>query len=139
MSSYDKIWKVVSQIPYGRVATYGQIAKLAGLEGQARLAGYAMHAVKPDKKLPWHRVINSQGRISLIGPSAKRQRSLLEKKESNFHHPAESHLKNLDGKKVLRVLCGEELMLHQIQNSDTHCFHASLDRALRLRCKQAGM
>jgi methylated-DNA-protein-cysteine methyltransferase-like protein len=84
VSSYDKIWKVVSQIPYGRVATYGQIAELAGLEGNARLAGYAMHAVKPERKLPWHRVINSQGRISLIGPSAKRQRKLLEAEGIEF-------------------------------------------------------
>jgi O-6-methylguanine DNA methyltransferase len=84
VSSYDKIWKVVSKIPFGHVATYGQIAKLAGLEGQARLAGYALHNVKPGRKIPWHRVINSQGRISLIGPSAKRQRKLLEAEGIEF-------------------------------------------------------
>jgi methylated-DNA-protein-cysteine methyltransferase related protein len=84
VSSYEKIWKVVSEIPYGTVATYGQIAMLANLEGHARLVGYALHAVKSDRKLPWHRVINSQGRISLTGPTAKRQRKLLEAEGIQF-------------------------------------------------------
>jgi methylated-DNA-protein-cysteine methyltransferase-like protein len=56
---------VVRRIPPGRVATYGQVAALAGLPRQARLVGYALHAVADGSDVPWHRVINAQGRISL--------------------------------------------------------------------------
>jgi methylated-DNA-protein-cysteine methyltransferase-like protein len=47
------------------VATYGQVAAVAGLPRQARLVGYALHALPDHSRLPWHRVINAQGRISL--------------------------------------------------------------------------
>ena len=55
---------MVALIPYGKVATYGQIAKMAGLPKHARLVGRVLQQVE-DKYLPWHRVINSQGKISL--------------------------------------------------------------------------
>ena len=58
------IWQVVSTIPAGRVATYGQVARLAGLFGQARYVGYALGQLPEGHEIPWHRVINSQGRIS---------------------------------------------------------------------------
>lgn len=58
------ILQVVALIPYGKVATYGQIAKMAGLPKHARLVGRVLQHVE-DKHLPWHRVINSQGKISL--------------------------------------------------------------------------
>ncbi|AUX87938.1 methyltransferase [Acinetobacter sp. ACNIH2] len=58
------ILQVVALIPYGKVATYGQIAKMAGLPKHARLVGRVLQQVE-DKYLPWHRVINSQGKISL--------------------------------------------------------------------------
>ncbi|WP_448561785.1 MGMT family protein [Trichothermofontia sp.] len=64
MSSYDAIYAIVHQIPYGRVATYGQVATLAALPGQARLVGYALYRVAPDADIPWHRVINAKGTIS---------------------------------------------------------------------------
>ncbi|NEQ27526.1 MAG: MGMT family protein, partial [Microcoleus sp. SIO2G3] len=63
MSSYDKIYAVVRQIPYGQVATYGQIAELADLPRQARLVGYALFHT-PSDDIPWHRVINAKGEIS---------------------------------------------------------------------------
>ena len=63
--SYECIYAVVSRIPRGRVATYGQVARLAGLPGQARLVGYALSAVGPRSGIPWHRVVNAQGRISI--------------------------------------------------------------------------
>jgi methylated-DNA-protein-cysteine methyltransferase-like protein len=63
-SSYERIWAVVRRIPRGRVATYGQVAALAGLPGHARLAGYALYAA-PEGALPWHRVVNAEGRLSL--------------------------------------------------------------------------
>ncbi len=64
-STYDKIYAVVRQIPKGKVATYGQVAKLANLPGQARLVGYALFRVDGKfSDLPWHRVINAKGEIS---------------------------------------------------------------------------
>ena len=64
-SSYLKIYAAVSRIPKGRVATYGQIAALAGLPRQARLVGYAMHALPADSDVPWHRVVNAAGKVSI--------------------------------------------------------------------------
>lgn len=66
-SSYERIWRVVRRIPKGRVATYGQVAELAGLPRQARLVGYALHALPEAKRVPWQRVVNAQGRISARG------------------------------------------------------------------------
>lgn len=60
--AHRRILAVVARIPAGRVATYGQVARLAGLGGQARLVGYALHTA--DRPLPWHRVINAKGEIS---------------------------------------------------------------------------
>ena len=65
LNSYTRIYAVVRRIPEGRVATYGQIAALAGLPRQARQVGYALHALPPGSVLPWHRVVNAQGRLSL--------------------------------------------------------------------------
>ncbi len=63
-SSYERIYTVVAQIPRGRVATYGQIAELAGLPDGARQAGYALSALGEGTSLPWHRVVNARGEIS---------------------------------------------------------------------------
>jgi methylated-DNA-protein-cysteine methyltransferase-like protein len=62
--TYQKIYQIVRRIPRGRVATYGQVADLAGLPGHARQVGYALHALPQDSAVPWHRVVNAQGRIS---------------------------------------------------------------------------
>ena len=64
-SNYQRIYAVVRKIPRGRVATYGDVARLARLPGQARLVGYALHAAPAGARLPWHRVVNAQGRLSL--------------------------------------------------------------------------
>lgn len=64
-SSYPRIYEVVTRIPAGRVLTYGDVAALAGLPGHARLVGYALHALPEHTTVPWHRVINAQGKISL--------------------------------------------------------------------------
>src|ERR671927_1690606 len=63
-NNYLRIYKIVRQIPRGRVATYGQIAELAGLEGHARQVGYALHALPSSSDVPWHRVVNSFGEVS---------------------------------------------------------------------------
>lgn len=64
MSNYLHIYNIVCKIPRGKVATYGQIAELAGLYGKARLVGYALFRVDLADDIPWHRVINAQGEIS---------------------------------------------------------------------------
>jgi methylated-DNA-protein-cysteine methyltransferase related protein len=80
---YARIYKVVRKIPRGSVATYGQVAELAGLPGGARVAGAAMKTSKPSDKLPWQRVIGKagrlRGRIAIHDPvGAAVQRKLLE-------------------------------------------------------------
>jgi methylated-DNA-protein-cysteine methyltransferase-like protein len=64
MSRYQAIYAAVRRIPRGRVATYGQIATLAGLDGHARQVGYALHALPAGADVPWHRVVNSFGEVS---------------------------------------------------------------------------
>ena len=63
-SRYSRIYAVVRRIPRGRVATYGQVAKLAGLPGRARQVGYALHALREGSGVPWQRVINARGEVS---------------------------------------------------------------------------
>ena len=62
---YRRIFEAVNKIPHGKAATYGQIARLAGLGSHARLVGYALHNLPANSTVPWHRVINSNGKISL--------------------------------------------------------------------------
>lgn len=95
MSSYDKIYQVVRKIPRGRVATYGQIAELAGLPRQARLVGYAMHNVPEGSDIPWHRVINAKGEISIYGDDqwTEYHRFLLESEGVIFNKNGKISLK----------------------------------------------
>lgn len=83
---YERIYDVVRRIPRGRVATYGQVAAYAG-RCTPRQTGYAMAALRNDD-VPWHRVINSRGRISFPENSrgAVRQRELLEDEGVLFDH-----------------------------------------------------
>jgi len=87
MSAYDQIYTIVQQIPSGRVATYGQIADLAGFPGQARLVGYALYRVAPESDIPWQRVINAKGEVSQSPwrrGNDDLQRSLLEQEGIQF-------------------------------------------------------
>lgn len=79
MNSYEKIYTVVRRIPRGRVSSYGRVALIAGHPGQARLVGYALHALRggPADAVPWWRVINRNGFISNAYAAAA-QRALLE-------------------------------------------------------------
>ncbi len=80
---YQRIYNIVRQIPSGQVASYGQIAQITGCT--AREVGYAMAAVHEDD-IPWQRVINSQGKISLrSGDGAEVQRELLEQEGVRFN------------------------------------------------------
>ncbi|WP_394172447.1 MGMT family protein [Thalassotalea litorea] len=60
----QRIWTLVALVPAGKVVSYGQLADLAGLPGRARLAGRALKLASASQNLPWHRVVNSQGKIS---------------------------------------------------------------------------
>ncbi len=63
-STFDKIYDVVSQIPKGKVATYGQVAMLAGNPRWARVVGYALHNNPDRSKIPCHRVVNREGYVA---------------------------------------------------------------------------
>jgi methylated-DNA-protein-cysteine methyltransferase-like protein len=84
--TYDRIYAIVRRIPRGRVATYGQIARLAGLGGHARQVGYALNALPDGHDVPWHRVINAQGGISKrsIAVYEQIQQELLEQEGVEF-------------------------------------------------------
>jgi alkylated DNA nucleotide flippase Atl1 len=77
-SVYARIYAIVRRIPRGRVCTYGHIAQVAGCSG-ARQVGYALHSLKDGTAVPWHRVVNARGAISLPGSSGITQRLRLEK------------------------------------------------------------
>lgn len=85
-SSYHRIWDMVCRIPRGRVATYGGIAARCGLDGQARLVGYALHNLPDGIDVPWQRVVNARGRISFPPGSRSyaRQKHLLEAEQVRF-------------------------------------------------------
>ena len=83
---YRRIYAVVRQIPCGQVATYGQVAAIAGYPGQARQVGYALHALSEGSDVPWQRVINARGEVSLRseGGWEHYQRHLLEEEGVSF-------------------------------------------------------
>ncbi|MDB4979564.1 MAG: methyltransferase [Myxococcales bacterium] len=62
--TYRRLYAVVRRVPRGRVATYGQVAALAGLPRHARLVGYALNVLPADSDLPWHRIVNAKGEVS---------------------------------------------------------------------------
>ncbi|MFP4207063.1 MAG: MGMT family protein [Wenzhouxiangella sp.] len=77
---FVRIWEVVAGIPEGCVLNYGEVARLAGLPGRARLVGRALARAPKKRALPWHRVVNAQGQISFAADSMRgqAQRRLLE-------------------------------------------------------------
>ena len=75
-NTQERVWQIVHQIPKGKVASYGQIAKLAGIPSHSRLVGRILSGLPPNTRLPWHRVVNSQGRIT--NPAKDRQQTRLE-------------------------------------------------------------
>ena len=83
---YQRIWAVVAAIPRGCVLNYGEVARLAGLPGRARLIGKALALAPKKMKLPWFRVVNAQGRISIPKSSSSyhKQRSKLEAEGVEF-------------------------------------------------------
>lgn len=76
--SFEPVYKLVKQIPRGRVLTYGALARALRLPGGARTAGRAMAATPRGKGIPWHRVLGANGKILIREPYASLQRKLLE-------------------------------------------------------------
>lgn len=84
---YKQIYSIVKKIPSGKVATYGQIAALAGIPRNARQIGYALHKLPHDSSVPWQRVINAKGEVSPRTWSENHllQRILLESEGVEFN------------------------------------------------------
>jgi methylated-DNA-protein-cysteine methyltransferase related protein len=78
MSSWDPVYRLVKQIPRGRVLSYGAVARILRLTGGARSAGRAMAATPSGKGIPWHRVVGEGGKILIREPYASLQKKLLE-------------------------------------------------------------
>lgn len=80
------ILDAVADIPHGRVATYGQVALMAGLPGRARQVGRALRLLPDDSAVPWHRVVNARGAISPREPAGagREQRRLLREEGVRF-------------------------------------------------------
>jgi len=102
--TYQAIYAIVVRIPFGFVATYGQIALLAGYPGCARQAGYALAALENNSSIPWHRVVNARGCISPRsndGLGGLAQRSLLEAEDVCFDDRERIDLKRFQWRVVM--------------------------------------
>jgi methylated-DNA-protein-cysteine methyltransferase related protein len=77
-SGWSPVYKLVKQIPRGRVITYGSLARALRLRGGARAAGRALAATPKGKGIPWHRVVGHGGKLLIREPYASLQRKLLE-------------------------------------------------------------
>ncbi len=82
--TYVRIWRTVARIPKGNVASYGSVARASGFPLQPRLAGYALHNLPDGLDIPWHRVINAAGKISLPGKRGEEQERILRSEGIQF-------------------------------------------------------
>lgn len=100
-NNFQKILSVVQTIPEGKVATYGQIARIAGIPKNARQVGYALHGVSEGTDIPWHRIINTKGQISFPVDSSNYaiQRALLEAEGIRFSLQSRISLKKYQWKR----------------------------------------
>ncbi len=89
MTPEERIWQVVAAIPRGRVATYGQVASLAGMPRHARLVGRTLANLPSGTRLPWHRVVNAALRLSARADdrAVHEQRQRLEREGVTFVGP----------------------------------------------------
>lgn len=84
ISTFEQhVYLVISHIPEGKVSSYGRVATLAGYPGYARHVGKLLATLPKDSTLPWFRVVNSQGQISLKGDDLTRQKKQLIKEDVN--------------------------------------------------------
>jgi len=95
-SYYLRVYEKVREVPPGRVVTYGQIALALGSPAAARATGYALHNLPAGSDVPWWRVINTRGAISLKarGMQADLQRRLLEREGVAFHADGHTDLRS---------------------------------------------
>lgn len=95
MNTFEKIYEVVKNIPKGKVATYGQVAFLAGNPRWSRVVGYALHSKPESLDIPCHRVVNREGRLapSFAFGSDELQRQLLESEGIVFEPDGKVNLK----------------------------------------------
>jgi methylated-DNA-protein-cysteine methyltransferase-like protein len=82
--SSKRIIKVIRAIPKGHVLSYGEVGRRAGFGNGARMVARILHSSSEKRKLPWHRVVNSQGKISLTGDAYDLQRALLQSEGVEF-------------------------------------------------------
>lgn len=94
--TWERFYAVVRTIPRGQVATYGQVAELAGLPGYARQVGWALHALRPGTRVPWQRVVNARGALSVRPNSGSEheQRRILEREGVEFSAAGRINLAN---------------------------------------------
>jgi methylated-DNA-protein-cysteine methyltransferase-like protein len=85
-SLFELIYRVVRRIPPGKVATYGQVARMLGMPRGARTVGWALRALPEGSDVPWQRVVNAKGAISFRpgGYAASVQQALLEEEGVTF-------------------------------------------------------
>lgn len=85
-NTFQKIYEVVKQIPYGKVATYGQVAELAGNKRLSQIVGYALHSNPDPENIPCFRVVNKKGEVSgsFAFGGGNKQRELLEQEGVEF-------------------------------------------------------
>jgi len=102
---YERFYAVVRKIPRGRVATYGQVARLAGLPRHSRHVGYALQALPDGSGVPWQRVVNSKGAISVRAHpyAVDMQRAMLEREKIAFDARGRIPLKRYQWKAVPRA------------------------------------
>lgn len=95
MTVFERIYDVVKTIPRGRVATYGQVAILAGNPRWARVVGYALHNNPEPGIIPCHRVVNREGKVAsaFVFGGGDVQRKLLEEEEIVFDNDGRIDLK----------------------------------------------
>ena len=107
-STFNRIYEVVKQIPYGKVATYGQVAALAGSKRWARVVGYALHANPDPENIPCYRVVNRFGEVSkgFAFGGENRQIELLEAEGIEF----------VDGKVNLKKYQWNQVTLDMLSN-----------------------
>ena len=107
-ATFERIYDVVKQIPYGKVATYGQVAALAGSRRWARVVGYALHANPDPENIPCYRVVNRMGEVSkaFVFGGANKQIELLEAEGIEF----------VDGKVDMKRFQWNKVTLDMLEN-----------------------
>ena len=87
MSLYETFYAAIKEVPKGEIASYSSVAKACGLPRGAQIVGWALHRMPADQAIPWHRIVNQAGRISI----------------ENSLHPADEQMRLLEGEGIVLV------------------------------------